>query len=310
MPMATKHAAMAAFSFAVILSGPAWADCQPLSRIASLDLVPGENKLSEFVPVTLQGVPKLMLLDTGSGVSELTQEVVAELSLHKHSGQNQYDTAGQHSNVVADASLALGGLRADDLTLAVSPGANLFADKKQVGVLAPDVLNHYDLDIDFPADKLGIMSPDHCEGKVIYWNAATVAVVPIQVIDAGHIILPVLVDGKTVNALLDTGASGTTVSAAEFDFGHSFQSLGFDGLAVNNPRVEVVTGVLQDFLSRAPAAPAGNPIHSEARPDVQWTMVLGMNILRHFHLYIAYKEKKIYITPAEQPAAPVAASAH
>ena len=29
-------------------------------------------------------------------------------------------------------------------------------------------------------------------------------------------------------------------------------------------------------------------------PDI----LLGMNVLKHLHVYIAYKEKKLYITPA------------
>ena len=311
MYKATKRTALAAFSFAAILSGPALADCKPLSRIAALDLVPGADRLSVFVPVTIQGKSKLMLLDTGVASTELTQEAVSELSLYSRRGiQVQYDTAGQRSNTVADASLALGSLRVDQLTLNVASQRNLFSDTTHVvGVLATEILSHYDLDIDFPANKLGIMSPDHCEGKVIYWNAPTVAVAPIQVIDSGHIIFPVTVDGKTVNALLDTGASGTSIAAAEFDYGHTFKSLGFDGIAVNNPRVEIVPAITQDFLGRAPAGSPVAPIHSEARPDVQWSMVLGMNVLRHFHFYIAYQEKKIYITPTEQPAAHATASA-
>ena len=32
-------------------------------------------------------------------------------------------------------------------------------------------------------------------------------------------------------------------------------------------------------------------------------MLIGMNVLRHLHIYIAYKEQKIYITPAGAPAA-------
>jgi hypothetical protein len=44
-------------------------------------------------------------------------------------------------------------------------------------------------------------------------------------------------------------------------------------------------------------------------------MILGMDILHHLHLYIAYKEKKLYITPASAPApavqpGPAAATTH
>jgi hypothetical protein len=32
-------------------------------------------------------------------------------------------------------------------------------------------------------------------------------------------------------------------------------------------------------------------------------MILGMDILHRLHVYIAYKEKKLYLTPATAPAA-------
>ena len=37
-------------------------------------------------------------------------------------------------------------------------------------------------------------------------------------------------------------------------------------------------------------------------------MLIGMNVLRHFHIYIAYKEEKLYITRAANtpPNAPTA----
>ncbi len=38
-------------------------------------------------------------------------------------------------------------------------------------------------------------------------------------------------------------------------------------------------------------------------------MLLGMNILRHFHIYIAYKENRVYITPASPSAAAPASPA-
>ncbi len=31
-------------------------------------------------------------------------------------------------------------------------------------------------------------------------------------------------------------------------------------------------------------------------------MLIGMNILSHLHVYIAYKERKLYITPSSPPA--------
>jgi hypothetical protein len=33
-------------------------------------------------------------------------------------------------------------------------------------------------------------------------------------------------------------------------------------------------------------------------------LLVGMDVLKHLHLYIAYQERKLYITPPDQPAAP------
>jgi hypothetical protein len=38
-------------------------------------------------------------------------------------------------------------------------------------------------------------------------------------------------------------------------------------------------------------------------------MILGLNELRHLHLYIAYKEQKLYISPAAAPQVAATATA-
>ena len=52
----------------------------------------------------------------------------------------------------------------------------------------------------------------------------------------------------------------------------------------------------------APVAPIGSLI-KERDPVSEANILLGMNILRHLHIYIAYQEHKLYITPAGKPAA-------
>ena len=69
-----------------------------------------------------------------------------------------------------------------------------------------DLLHNYDVDLDIDAGKFKLFSQDHCPGKVVYWPASTVTVVPIRVVRSGHIIVPVVLDGHAIDALLDTGA--------------------------------------------------------------------------------------------------------
>src|ERR1700742_4156507 len=62
------------------------ADCLPQTRLATLQMEPSTNRREEYVPVTIQGVPKLMLLDTGGAMTEITTEAVDELHLVRRRG--------------------------------------------------------------------------------------------------------------------------------------------------------------------------------------------------------------------------------
>jgi aspartyl protease len=126
------------------------------------------------------------------------------------------------------------------------------------GILSPDVLRNFDLDFDFAAHKLNLISPEHCEAKVVYWTR-DYADAEFMVVD-GHIVLPMKLDGQELQATLDTGStvSGISESASKRFFHidrssaeaeldpeasansllnrrHRFKSLTVGGLSVNNP---------------------------------------------------------------------------
>jgi predicted aspartyl protease len=310
---------------ASVLATHAVADnaCPPLTQFASVDLQRRERDTRMFVPVTINGQPKLMLLDTGGFMSEVTPQTVDELHLPHETVQfASINLAGEESRQAADVeTFGIGQLTTKSVQFVIAPERDLFnGDPHYAGILAPNVLKYYDVDIDFGAQKLHLLSPDHCEGKVIYWPAAAVAVVPIHVLKSGHIAIPVELDGKTVNALLDTGASTSTLTqdaaeslyglkmgspeapyAAEF-FGqhgsvyrHHFLSLNFGGIAVSNPRVALIP----DYRDKlAQTSSLGSRLgDSQASAEFQ-DMLIGMDVLRHLHIYIAYKEQKLYVTPA------------
>jgi len=274
-----------------------------------------------------------MLLDTGGAMTEITTEAADELHLSRRQGNFRlYNIYGESSDTFAEASLAIGPLKADRVALAIAPGRYVFGeDFELAGVLAPDILKHYDIDVDFGSDKLSLFSPDHCEGKVIYWKTDTVAVVPMRVLHSGHIMVSVLLDGQPVIAILDTGAWHTTLSVpvAESQFGlklgsaqapqtgnltgkpnayvyrHVFQTLAFEGIVVQNPQVEIIPDLLHQVAADAAAPVTGTRIGDPRKLESAASMLIGMNILRHFHIYIAYKEQRLYVTPTvEYPVLP------
>ncbi|MGD0143484.1 MAG: retropepsin-like aspartic protease [Rhizomicrobium sp.] len=295
---------------------------------ASLVLATNPDHTRFFVPVAINGVAKLMLLDTGGAVSELTPEVVQELNLPRHDvGFKIVDVSGNSSRQVALAtSFDMDTLQGSNVEFMIGTFQGMFGKETKIaGILAPNVLYFYDVDIDFGTAKLNLMSQDHCEGKVIYWRPSAVAVVPMRVARSHHIVVPVTLDGHQYNALLDTGASDSSLNLtdAEGDFGlkvggpdmkpvgqlhdkagssiyqHTFKSLSFGGISVSNPTMEIVPDLTKGIEARAPPTGTRIPDNDEAQglPD----MLLGMDVLRHLHLYIAYKEQKLYITPSDAP---------
>src|SRR5262249_10847973 len=86
-------------------------------------------------------------------------------------------------------------------------------DSDVVGTLGPDIFSQFDVELDYAAKKLNLFSPDHCEGRVIYWQPKALAVIPMQVV-SGHVVVPVTVDGHRLKAAVDTGAALTIMNAA------------------------------------------------------------------------------------------------
>jgi hypothetical protein len=195
-------------------------------------------------------------------------------------------------------------------------------DNQLAGTMAPNP--NVDLELDFAGRKLGLFSPDHCAGQVVYWPATAIAAVPMRVAGLGHIIIPVTLDGKNMDALLDTGASDSIlnlrVAQSRFDirpdspevepigelrgnpsakiYRRRFDTLAFEGVTVSNPSLILIP----DQVS--PRMPNPVPTGSLVRPPDRGLpdLILGISILSKTHIYVAYREKKVYITPAGSPA--------
>jgi predicted aspartyl protease len=253
------------------------------------------------VPVTVQDKTYSFLVDTGGAVATIGWDQAEEVGLKKKAaGKYLVGVGGRFmsSYIVAD-HFSLGKLTGKDLAVYVEPRSSGNFD----GTLAPDMLKHYDVDLDFAHGKMNLLSQDHCPGKVVYWTKGDYVTISMQVDPTAHIRVPITVDGKSITAVVDTGAVNSIMSmhAASFlgvsedtpglnlktsgGFGkksriytYPFKTLEMGGVTVKNPRIMI----------------GSNEFMGTFRSD----MILGMGILRRLHLYIAYKEEKFYITPA------------
>lgn len=303
-------------------------DCPPLKLFASVDLTLDHDARQPLVPVEIAGVPKLMVLDTGASVTLITELAADQLKLDKRrANARAYSLTGSYTEWYTTAPLTVGNLKGGSINFMVDPNFNgMDPDGKVIGLLGSDILSNFDVSVDFGTGKLDLLDQRHCEGKVVYWPHPVLAVVPFKRMPSRSIVVELLLDGKPVKAILDTGAYNSTlrVAAAErlFDikpgspdtpaigglnsrqdlttYKHKFQSLTFEGIQVSNPEITLIPDMLSKKLGSAVFTGSNIPTkNDELAPD----LLLGMNVLRHLHLYVAYKEQKLYITPAGAPPA-------
>lgn len=302
------------------------ADCR-LKLVNTVPITMAYGGARPLVSVKVNGTELKFLLDTGGFLTQISTAAARDLKLPiTESSGTLLDLYGRASNNVAmTKTFALGRLEDRNtglhvMTDSITPKATAEQEPLFVGLLAADYMGEYDTELDFAGGKMNYFSQAHCPGKVVYWPAAAIAAVPMRFIDH-HLHLDVMLDGHPFHAMVDTGAPNTVLYASEAKrvfgltdenagqrFEHVFQKLSFEGLEVGNPHIAIVpdktgskdpnNGLVTGSLVR----------RIDDRDPSDPVMLIGMNVLSKLHLYIAFSENKIYITPADPPA-PAQASA-
>jgi predicted aspartyl protease len=253
------------------------------------------------IPVQFEGHDHRLLVDTGGFLDTVTPQLVREegyrvnpsrrLALQGMGARTQLDT------FVQARDFALGQTHSYYRRFFVDDFNDLSAD----GTLVPSALAGYDVDLDFGHDRLTLVRPNGC--AVRGWSKSPASVVPMEIQYRAHVRVPVTIDGKAMTATFDTGSTTSFLSlhaAAKFlgidekdarltslgdipvndtaspVYDYPFERLTFGGVTVTRPPIRIVSDRVLD----------------------QDDLILGMDSLRQFHLYIAYGEKKLYITPA------------
>jgi predicted aspartyl protease len=308
-----------AFAFVVGISTAAKAEeeCQ-LVKIASLPM--SEDPYGRpVVPVTINGTARKFLVDTGGVFSAIGSAAVKELGLRPlEIGSHEiYSASGKKiTRFVTVQTMAFGSSIAEYAHLMV-----LDAGDGVDGIIGPDYLHNFDLDFDFDMHTLNLFSPEHCKGKVVYWTQSYVDL-PFRLSESRHITTPMVLDGQKVLAMLDTGASNTffSMNAARYKFGvkedaadleplpgtdeksdvrfrRRFGVLSIEGLTVKNPLIYLHDDAAERAFRRNHDVKIQFDPQIRAKMETEELMV-GMNILSKLHLYIAYKERMLYVSAA------------
>jgi predicted aspartyl protease len=307
--------------FAFVMGAPgalAEQSCK-LQMVAELPLISADGSDVVLVPVELGGKQMSMVVDTGAFASVLSETVTNPLHLEPvQIGRDMVTGATGRSinHAVKTGQFRIGPLDLSGSSMLSDP--TVFGDGV-AGLLGDDVLKRFDLDFDFGHHRLRLFLPDHCPGQVVYWSKQA-SVVPLEVRSDGHMYVPIAVDGHSLRALLDTGASRTTmyldIASGRFGLGpdtpgvtqgdaesvlgggsvrtyrYRFNSLTIGDITIGHPEMSLIgRGIMHTADWREMAESHG----TLETLDV----ILGIRQLRNLHLYVATDEQKLYITPAD-----------
>ena len=308
--------------------GPARAEtCPPLRLVNQIPMVSTDGGTRMLVPVTINGVQKFMVFDTGASASSVTRATAQELGLsisHVLPGAALYDVNGNvshESTTVADFKFGQQEMR--NVPFRIWPNPELGKiDPRLAGVLSLDLLLQYDLDVDFANGILRLFSPDHCPGNVLYWKAPAVAVETFEM-RGGHINIAATLDGQKLNAVIDSGSvdsilradvaralfgltsgsPGVTQSAAltvnpEYPvYQHQFAKLELGGVAVKNPVIAIWPNIVGRDPDTSYQSTANRALPRNIRARVS-RLIVGMDILKKLHTYFAFREQRLYVSEA------------
>lgn len=289
--------------------------CQ-LKQIASLDML--ESPTGEILlAVQLSGTPQVMMLHTSSFSGMLAADVGDQLKLEHYTMTPTalvYTQKGEkfdHYMVVP--SVGIGPVTANDVQFLQFDRTGA-PDKRVAGTLGTDLLRNFDVELDFAKKKVNFFSPDHCPGKVVYWTRDYVSI-PIKPSPDADVEIETNLDGHSMETILSTASArtGLNLAIARSAFGidetspgvrkneggdyiAGFKNLSFQGLSVPNPEIVLLRDnarerAKMDVPDRERNLPGALPI----LPD----LTLGRDVIHQLHLYIAYQEHMLYITPAD-----------
>jgi len=305
------------------------------------------------IPVKINGTDQKLTLATAGTTTQLSPSGLKALNLDPKRSDNVIDVPlsdPRRMDEVTIADFSLGTMHGTNIKW-MTPytsgrgggggrgGEDEAGGPRPVGTFSLNYMLLYDMDVDFGSDKLRFFSQDHCPGAVMYWQApGAVGVVPLS-IDVGRVVVPVTVNGKAINAVIDTASPFSTVRAAiatrvlgaelggpkapvkpggfgGTNYSWTVDSVAFNALKLDNIPVTVMPDInagAGDHGDGAKVALASSGLKAElSKPEI----VLGMDALRKLHMFFSFAEKRLYVTgttstlpAASTAAAPAAAAA-
>ena len=285
----------------VSVGGTAVAGCA-VTTAATLPLrVEGRHLVTSL---TIEGVTVTALVDTGSAVTAIDRALATRLGLRRDASRRAAITgiAGRSRvriDTVVASRLSLGTLALGDMPLVSGDfNAGRPAGFRVDAILGADILGRYDLDVDPARGRLVLSLVEGCVGRFVDW--ATVAVPLAPLAEQRLHLVPVTIDGHTLMALVDTGATESVLFEEGIRrMGASLKPDPADGSgygigAEAGRRVRVT---LHRFGTlRLGEETVADPTIAVARArPMALDMILGLDILGRRRFWLSYATKQLFL---------------
>ena len=286
---------------AVCLAGAADAEPCHLERYASIDLI-GPEAGVPIVNGSVNGRPAEFTIDTGGAWSMLPEGLAAGLPTRRLPSNVQFTDAADAriSTAIQVSELAFGPVKLTDMQFL----------KAEWPTLGANILSAFDVELDPVERKFALYKHKSCDGSPVYWPHSDLVVLPFQLEGLNEIAIQVKLDGETMRALIDTGAEMSELDDREArnSFGikpggpgteATVQEMALSGRTIGEYRHQFGTLIIGDIQITRPWLRIGDHGHDFWNRGQGPPLVLGMSTLAPFHLYIAYKERELYVTTAQ-----------
>jgi predicted aspartyl protease len=226
------------------------ADC-PSSPIVELPMV--RNDLgSPIISILVDGRSRDALIDTGGFWSMLSPSI-AKLYGSRRSGINgRLGLEGvKIDKAVTVPSIQIGPVKVSKVDFFEAP-----EDYSENAVtLGANWLSRFDVEIDPVGGRVTFFPRSHCGSGVVHWPHSDFAELPVRIDrDQNLVTIPLILDGREIHALIDTGAPETYLSlrVAEALFGLKPDSPGMQAVVSGSftPRPRAGISWLTERISR------------------------------------------------------------
>ena len=252
--------------------------------------------------------PALLAIDTGADRSLLDAGLATAIGL-KPQRAPQPLLAGADGTVFRDFAVVqvvgFGGANQGPVRFVLAPDWHP-PDHRIRGLVGMDILGTWDIELDLAQGRMALDQPVRCPGVIPAFARPTHAVAMAP--GATRVVVPVVLDGRALQALVDTGASRTSLplDLADRLFGlrpgwpgveaagdtatpnggrlatyrHRFHLLSLAGLRLDDVDVALID---------RPSDPRLGAVHD---------LVLGLDALSGLKLYFANGQRRLYFASA------------